>query len=149
MALLTIEKIIFLNSVSIFKTMRAEDLSLVANITKEEDYGGNETIFKEGDAGDKLFIVVNGEVALHKRLRDGSDLLLAVKTSNGVFGEMALFDDEPRSATAHCQKQSTLLTLDKNDLIELIYDYPNLSFGIIKGITIMLREANQRYVNKS
>ena len=146
MALLTIEKIIFLNNVSIFQSMDAGALHLVANITKEQEFSPSEIIFNEGDIGDKMFIVVEGEVELTKEVKDQPQLVVGTKKTNEFFGEMALFDDEPRSAGAKCRSKTTMLVLEKDDLIELLYDYPNLSFGIIKGISAALREANRRFI---
>jgi CRP/FNR family transcriptional regulator, cyclic AMP receptor protein len=146
MALLVIEKIIFLNNVPIFTSLRAEDLHLVANITKEQEFVKDEIIFNEGDLGDKMFIVLEGAVDIYKNVDSQNKIKVGVTNKNGYLGEMALFDDAPRSAEARCQTKTRMLVLEKEDLIELIFDYPILALGIIKGLNANLREANQRLI---
>jgi len=142
--LLPIEKIIFLNNVAIFKNLKAEDLHLVASITKEEFYKNNEIIIQEGEMGDKMFIIVDGEVEVYKG-NSGKELMVLGKMKKNEFlGEMAIFDEEPRSASIKSITDAHMLTISKDDIKELVLSYPDLSFGIFKGLCGRVREANTR-----
>ena len=103
----TLEKTIILKSVDLFKSIPAENLSRVAQITDEVTFDANSPIFAEGDYGDSLFIVVNGNVRIHKGTQE-----LAMLGKGTCLGEMALLDDEPRSADATVTEDSTLFKIE-------------------------------------
>ena len=145
--LLPVEKIIFLNNVAIFKSLRAEDLHLVASITKEEFYKNNELIIQEGEMGDKMFIIVDGKVEVFKVFANNDKVLLNTMHKNEFFGDMAIFDEEPRSASIKSITDAHMLTITKEDLKELVLSYPDLSFGIFKGLCSRVREANTRLID--
>jgi CRP/FNR family transcriptional regulator, cyclic AMP receptor protein len=144
--LLTIEKIIYLNNVDLFKSMQAKDLHLVAQITKEEFFKKSDLVIKEGDVGDKMFIIYDGEVEIYKGGHGGpSKIHIMNKGNNDFFGEMNLLGAETRSASAVCNVDTRCLTIAKEDLTELIYEYPGLSFGIMKGLVNNLIGSTGRY----
>ena len=139
----TLEKTIILKSVDLFKTIPAENLSRVAQITDEVQYDANSPIFAEGDYGDSLFIVVDGNVKIHKGEQE-----LAMLGKGTCLGEMALLDDEPRSADATVTEDSTLFKIEQEGFYEVMGSQSDIMEGIIKLLTGRLRVANEKLMSK-
>lgn len=139
----TLEKTIILKSVDLFKSIPAENLSRVAQITEEVKYDANAPIFAEGDYGDSLFIVVDGNVKIHKGEQE-----LAMLGKGTCLGEMALLDDEPRSADATVTEDSTLFKIEQEGFYEVMGSQSDIMEGIIKLLTGRLRVANEKLMTK-
>ena len=139
----TLEKTIILKSVDLFKSIPAENLSRVAQITEEVTYDANSPIFAEGDYGDSLFIVVDGNVRIHKGEQE-----LAMLGKGTCLGEMALLDDEPRSADATVTEDSTLFKIEQEGFYEVMGSQNDIMEGIIKLLTGRLRVANEKLMVK-
>src|SRR4051794_410332 len=92
-------KISFLERVPIFGGCDLPSLRKVAAITSEKTYGKKNIVFHEGDYGDTLYIIKGGRVKIAKVTMDGREKTLTVLQTGDFFGEMAIFDDMPRSAT--------------------------------------------------
>ncbi|MEE4311047.1 MAG: Crp/Fnr family transcriptional regulator [candidate division KSB1 bacterium] len=134
-----IEKVIFLQDIDIFESTMTEDLAYIAAITGEVQYTQGETIFKEGDLPDAMYMVVDGDVKLS---RDDDELMNA--GPKDVFGTWALFDDEPRVVTAVALKNSRLLKIDRLEFIELLADHAQITQGILKSMARRLRNLMSR-----
>ena len=139
----TLEKTIILKSVDLFKSIPAENLSRVAQITDEVTFDANSPIFAEGDYGDSLFIVVDGNVRIHKGAQE-----LAMLGKGTCLGEMALLDDEPRSADATVTEDSTLFKIEQEGFYEVMGSQSDIMEGIIKLLTGRLRVANEKMMGK-
>ena len=135
----TVEKVLFLKGVDLFKSIAGEELSHIARITDEVEIGNAETIFKEGDQGDAMYLIVDGKVKVHS-----GEQVFAELGSKQVFGEMSILDAEPRSATVTSLSELTLLKIQRDDFAEILAAKPEISQGIIKVLTRRLREANRR-----
>src|SRR5574341_389137 len=92
--LTTVDKVLFLKGVSIFSEIPGEVLSRIAQIAEEIGVERGTRIFDEGEPGDSLYLIVNGKVRVHKGPRE-----VAVLGEGECFGEMAILDNEPRSAS--------------------------------------------------
>ena len=130
----TIEKVLFLKGVDLFKTIPAEELSAIAQITDEVEYAPQQTVFKEGDQGDAMYLIVDGRVKIFVGERN-----LAELGTGQCFGEMAILDSEPRSATIVAQKDVVLLEISREDFYELMADEHEISQGIVKVLVRRLR----------
>jgi len=129
-----IEKVILLQSVDVFADISTEQLSYMAAISEEVSYQPGETIYETGEASDSLYLVVEGKVRLH---RDGDDILMAGQ--GDVFGTWALFDDEPRVATATVVEPARALRIDRDDFLELLSEHTEITQGLFKNIVGRLR----------
>jgi CRP-like cAMP-binding protein len=137
--LTTIEKVIFLQDIDIFEFTSTEDLSHIAAITEEIEYGAGKVIFGEGDLSDAMYMILDGKVRL---IRDGSEVMIG--GHKDVFGAWALFDDEPRVVTAIALEDSRLLTIQKEDFIDLLGDNLRLTQGVLKKLVKRLRGLVER-----
>jgi CRP-like cAMP-binding protein len=127
--LTTIEKVIFLQEISIFEFTSTEDLAFIAAITDEIEIKSKSNIFKEGDVSDAMYMVIEGAVRLH---RGGEEVTVA--GSKEVFGTWSLFDDEPRIATATATEDSLLLRIAKDDFVDLLSDHIRITQSVFKAL---------------
>ena len=130
----TVEKVLFLKSIDLFSQIPGEDLSQIAQITDEVQYEEGDEVFHEGDPGDSLYLVIEGRVRVH---RGGAEV--AVLGERQVFGEMALLDSEPRSASVLAMTDLTLLKIARDDFTEILAEKAEIAQGIIKVLTRRLR----------
>ena len=108
--------LVFLQRVSIFSGIGQDSLERIASITQEKTYPKKSIIFHEGDRGDTLYILKSGRVKISKITEDGREKTLALMQPGEFFGEMAIFDEQPRSATAEVlDEQAVVFTLAKRD----------------------------------
>ncbi len=134
----TVEKVLFLKSLDIFSQVSGEDLAQIALITTEESRDAGEEIFAEGEVGDALYIVLDGKVRVHKK-----DRVLAELGERECFGEMAILDASPRSATVTATTDVALLKIPREDFQEILAEKQAISLGIIKVLTRRLRYATR------
>lgn len=132
----TVEKVLFLKSIDLFSQIPGEDLAQIAQITDEVHYEEGDEIFRQGDPGDSLYLVIAGRV----RVQRGS-LEVAQLGERQVFGEMALLDSEPRSASVLALSDLTLLKIIRDDFMEILTEKPEIAKGVIKVLTRRLRDS--------
>jgi hypothetical protein len=140
-----VERIIFLKEVPFFQGMTVSQLEVLANVCEEELFGADARIFNQGDPGGALYVVVNGRVGIEREgTRKGSVVRLSNLEAHSYFGEMTLFDNSPRSATAIALQDTLTLRLRREPLIALSRQYPDLSLELINVLSQRLREANDQ-----
>jgi CRP/FNR family transcriptional regulator, cyclic AMP receptor protein len=135
----TVEKVLFLKGVDLFKGIPGEELSHIAQITDEVEFQPEQLIFKEGDQGDAMYLIVDGKVKVHSGAK-----VFAQLGQKQTFGEMSILDSEPRSASVTSLSDLTLLKIQREDFTEILAEKPEISLGIIKVLIGRLREANRR-----
>ncbi|MEO5761219.1 MAG: cyclic nucleotide-binding domain-containing protein, partial [Vicinamibacteria bacterium] len=133
--MLLIEKVIALKAVEMFARTPEDVLADVAALAEEVSFKAGETIFEKGDAGESLYVIVQGEVKVH----DG-DLDLKHLGDKTVFGEMAVLDPEPRSASITALKDSHLLRLDREAFLELMTGNMEVVRGVLAVLCDRIRE---------
>ena len=134
----TVEKVLFLKSIDLFSQIPGEDLAQVALISTEETREPGEEIFAEGESGDALYMVLDGKVRVHK-----NDRVIAELGERECFGEMAILDAAPRSATVTAITDVNLLKIAREDFQEIMSEKPEIASGIIKVLTRRLRNATR------
>ena len=132
--LLTIEKVIILKGVNIFAETPEEFLAEIAFRLTEVEVDPGEVIIQQGEAANCMYIIVEGEIKVHN-----GDQTIATMTDRDFFGELALLDDEPRSATITAIVNTHLLRLSREDFHEIIHDYPEIARGIMRVLSARLR----------
>lgn len=99
-------------------------------------------IFKEGDKGALMYILVKGCVELRKKVEGGETVLKLVRTPNEFFGEMSLIDGRPRSATAIASERSSLIAVDDGVFDNMVLSNPKFALTIIKTLSARIRSSN-------
>ena len=102
-----------------------------------------ETLFDEGDLGDRLYIVTEGKVKLGHTSSDGRESLLAVLGPGEIIGELTLFDPGPRSTTATAVSPASLLYLEHEDLMHVLDTNPTLAKHMLRALAQRLRRTNE------
>ena len=132
--LLTIEKVLILKTVSIFAETPEEILADVAAILAEFDVHAGETILHKEDVGRCMYIIVDGRVRIH----DGEQTITYLGARD-IFGELAVLDAEPRSASVTAEVDTHLFRLDQEAFYELMADRFEVARGIIRMLCRRVR----------
>ena len=140
--LLLIEKVLVLKSLTIFKDTPENILADLAPIMQEEEPEEGTAIFKEGDTGDCMYIIYQGQVKIQKGGKE-----LAILKEKEVFGELSLLDAETRSASATAHTDCVLYKIDQEPFYELIDSRPEVAKGFIKILCQRLRTQNEKSVS--
>jgi serine/threonine protein phosphatase PrpC/CRP-like cAMP-binding protein len=126
-------KIEVLKGMPLFKYLNYKELVRLMNITKVRDFGDGELIIREGDSADEMFIILDGTVRLHK-----DDAFITYLKRGDHFGEMALVDSAPRSASGSGEGHARLLALHRSDFYEIIRNENQLSTKILWSVVQVL-----------
>jgi len=124
--MLTMENVTVLRSLEVFRTMPDRDLAKVASILKGKEVRGGEDIFREGELGNSLFIIMEGRVRVHLQGKQ-----VAILGSGSLIGELAALDGEPRSASVTALNDTFLLELNGIGLYQLMSDRVDVARGLI------------------
>lgn len=105
-------------------------------------YEDGEVIIRQGETGDCLYIVQEGEVEVYTT-RDGAEISLAVRKAGELLGEMSIFEREVRSASVRARGRARILTVDKNNFLRRINEDPTLAFRIVQTMSRRIRELSE------
>ena len=135
-----------LDSLPTFRGWAPEDLAKLEIMGTVLNAAPGQEIFKEGNPGDSLFVVLSGQIQIQKHVKD-QDTVLAILKPGEVFGEMALFDGLPRSATARTRSQAQVMKFTVANLqalqdqsLEVIIRFKEV---LLKALSFRLREASR------
>ena len=137
MPLSTIERVLFLKGAELFNQIASEDLLPVALVAQEARFNSGETLIRQGDPGDCLYIIVDGEASINIRGVGA----VATRASKSSVGEMGIISRQPRSADCVALTDLTALKIDHDDFWELLAEKPPLALGVIKALSQRLDEA--------
>lgn len=137
-----------LGTIHLFRGLAPRGLERIAAIAGEETYERNTLVFREGDAGSKLYLILEGKVRISRNLAGMGEEALAVLGPGEAFGEMALIDDTPRSADAHVHESCRLLVISREAFEDLLFIHKDLAYEIlwnfVKILSHRLRDANDK-----
>lgn len=136
------ERILMVKKSPIFSEVNTEDLRIVAREMEEASYFAGDRIFNIDEYGDHMYIIEHGKVGISLQPTKNPTEFIAALSAGECFGEMNLLDELPRSASAHALEDTKLLSLEKTKFKALIINYPQLSMGMLKGLSLRLRGAN-------
>ena len=138
------QQILALKQVDLFNNLSFEQLEAILQASGDAEYLEGEVIFREGDPGDKLFLLLDGSVEVIKDHEGNAELKLQTLHAVNYFGEMAILTDEPRSATTVAASACRLITLDDAAFRELLLQIPEISFEIFRVLTRRVRDAERK-----
>ncbi|MBN1412647.1 MAG: cyclic nucleotide-binding domain-containing protein [Spirochaetales bacterium] len=112
-------------------------MEILYKIIKFKGIPGGSSIIREGEMGSEMYILYSGSVDVRKKTREGDDYTVVVLESsqNVFFGEMALIDDDKRSATVIAKEECVLMIITKSDFLELSNAYPQICLPIMRAIS--------------
>ncbi len=132
-----------LADVELFEHVSDEDRARLAEFIDVAHLSAGDTLFKTGEPGESLYVVRSGEIELFIRDTAGQKIALAIAGSGEVFGELALLDRGPRTATAVALTDCELLELDRDDLLMLFQKSPTAALRLLAAMSHMTRKADE------
>jgi CRP/FNR family cyclic AMP-dependent transcriptional regulator len=121
------QKVLFLKEVATFGKLSDQQFERLADFCREEIFKAGSPVFSQGDPGEALYIVVDGRVGVDREVTDKNDTVsLMVVKPHEYFGEMSLFHDAPRSVTATALRDTTTLTVSRDDFAEFVEMFPRI-----------------------
>lgn len=132
----------FLKRVPILAGLDDDDLQRLVPLLQPRHYRKGEIVFLKDDPGDALYLIQRGAVKIYLTAEDGTEKTLAILQAGEFFGEMALLDDEPRSAIAEALEPCHLLALTKGEFTSLLMSHPPMALKIIRTLCARLRRMN-------
>jgi CRP-like cAMP-binding protein len=135
-----------LRTVALFKDLEPGELARVAECCREERFESGAYIFREGEAGNRLYLVIEGEVRISRIIPGSGEEALAVLKTGATFGEMAVFDRSERSTDAISNGGTRCLTLSRSDF-ELLLDLNRdiaykVLWAVVRLQSMRLRQSN-------
>lgn len=133
----------FLNAIRMFEHLNEDDRIALANVIDELKIPEGHTLFQAGDPGDSLFIVQSGQIELFIKDTAGQRIVLTTAQTGDMFGELAMLDTGPRTATALALVDSDVLVLDRGDLILLFRRKPEAALHMLAALSGLTRRADE------
>jgi CRP/FNR family transcriptional regulator, cyclic AMP receptor protein len=127
-----------LRRVELFSGLKPEALNLISKVATEETHALGTKIFQHGDAGDKLYLILEGRVRISRDVPGMGEEALAVLGPGQVFGEMALLDESPRSADARVHERCRVLAIPKDGFDDLLFMHKDLAYEVLWSMVRML-----------
>jgi CRP/FNR family transcriptional regulator len=138
-----------LAQVPVFQTLASDDLERVAAVAVPRRFDAHRVIFREGDSSDTCYVVRSGHARAVLEHPDGRTITLAHFGPGDIFGELAMFDDERRSATVETLDEVDAVAVLGSDMRRLLRDHPDLAVKLVISLGRRLREANDRLTRQS
>jgi len=136
------EYIQIFKSISIFENLSENEIASLMEIVIYKEYPKNYTIVRHNDMGDAMFIILNGSVKVSLFSENGREVILDIIKQGGFFGEMSIIDKMPRSANIITIDKTETIMIKRNDFMNLLIQYPNISINILKELVGRLRKAD-------
>ena len=132
-----------LRSVPLFASLDDDDASALRSLLALEEMPAGSVLFRKGEAGDAMYLIEAGRVRIHILDEDGDDVTLAELAGGDFFGEMAILDGKPRSASATVTEPARLAVLSREHFHAYVRRNPDLALGMLSAITERLRQTDE------
>lgn len=143
------ETIALLRTVPVFSALGEGDLAEVAAVTVPREFSAGEMVFREGDRSDTCYVMRSGRVRAIREHTDGRTITLATFGPGDIFGELAIFDDERRSATIEALDATEAAAILGGDMRRLLRTHPEIAVKLLAALGRRLRETNERLTRQS
>jgi CRP/FNR family transcriptional regulator, cyclic AMP receptor protein len=143
------ERVALLRRVPVFSGLSDVDLEAVADVSVPRRYEAGEIVFREGDEGDTCYVVRSGVARAIREHPDGRSITLSHFNAGDIFGELAMFDDQPRSATVDVIEETEVIAIPGRDVQRLMSEHPEIAVKLIGALAHRLRATNERLARQS
>lgn len=143
------KKIDLLQSVSLFWDLTEEELGYIEEKMVTRRYENGNYIFLEDSEGEQCFFVAKGSVKVTRLSKDGREVILTMLNAGDFFGEMSLLDGESRSANVIALEKTEVLTLNREDFLTVLHDYPTIAIQLVKEMAGRLRKSDRQIASLS
>jgi CRP/FNR family transcriptional regulator, cyclic AMP receptor protein len=138
-----------LGRVPVFSTLEHDDLERIAQLAVPRTFEPGQIVFREGDASDTCYIVRSGRARAVREHPDGRTITLATFGPGDIFGELAMFEDELRSATVEAVQLTSVVAVLGPDMRRLMVEHSQISMRLVVALGRRLRESNERLAKQS
>jgi hypothetical protein len=138
------DKILRLRGIQIFEGLSVSELAAIASVTEEVVHPLGTVVITEGETGETMYMIIAGEVSVHKSQEGGTQIELDRILAGDYFGEMALFEDVVRSATIRTEEETRLLVLHKQEFTEIVREYPKIALHICRILSQRIRVLHEK-----
>ncbi|HWX87570.1 MAG TPA: Crp/Fnr family transcriptional regulator, partial [Solirubrobacteraceae bacterium] len=138
-----------LGRVPVFSTLEHDDLERIAELAVPRAFEPGQIVFREGDASDTCYIVRSGRARAVREHPDGRTITLATFGPGDIFGELAMFEDELRSATVEAVQRTNVVAVLGPDMRRLMVEHPQIAIRLVVALGRRLRETNDRLAKQS
>ena len=135
---------LLLRNVPLFATLPDSQLALLTSVVSRRSFPRATTVIAAGDSTDSLYVVISGRLKVMMSDDEGREVILSMLGPSEYFGEMALIDDSPRSASVITLEPCELLVLAKRDFKKCVAENFEMSMTLMRGLVKRLREADQK-----
>jgi CRP/FNR family transcriptional regulator len=149
MAATSEDTIALLRRVPAFADLAEEELVRVADVAVPRQFGAREAVFREGDESDTCYVVRSGRARAIREHADGRSITLANFGPGDIFGELAMFDDERRSATVEAIEATEAIAILGRDMRRLLVEHPAIAVKLLAALGRRLRATNERLARQS
>ncbi|WP_020613924.1 ATP-binding protein [Sediminispirochaeta bajacaliforniensis] len=136
----------FLRTIYFFKDLDDTDIRDIMAYCHETNFSAGEVVFWENDEADRFYIIMSGEVEVWKGYGSDQADMLAVHGPGHLFGEMALVDELPRSATVKSRGNTRVLYIGQDEFQKILQEKPTVAFAIVKSLSAMVRKSNDTFL---
>jgi CRP-like cAMP-binding protein len=137
-----------LSQIEIFSGLSPDALRMLAQIASEHEHALGSVIFRQGEAGDRLYMILQGKVRISRTAPGMGEEAIALLSPGDVFGEMALLDEGPRSADVVAHERCVLLSLARTNFEDLLFLHKDLAYeilwNVVRTLIRRLRETNDK-----
>jgi CRP/FNR family transcriptional regulator, cyclic AMP receptor protein len=148
-ALKEAEIVDLLGRVPVFSTLEHDDLERISRLAVPRTFEPGQIVFREGDASDTCYVVRSGSARAVREHPDGRTITLATFGPGDIFGELAMFEDELRSATVEAVQLTEVVAVLGPDMRRLMVEHPEISIRLVVALGRRLRETNDRLAKQS
>jgi CRP/FNR family cyclic AMP-dependent transcriptional regulator len=149
MATTSEETVELLRRVPVFSALGSDELARVAEVAVPRRFDPGEAVFREGDESDTCYIVRSGHARAVREHSDGRSITLANFGPGDIFGELAMFDSERRSATVEAIESTEAIAILSGDMRRLLREHPEIAVKLIQALGSRLRDTNERLARQS
>ncbi len=149
MATTTENTIALLHHVPVFSALGRDELARVAAVAVPRRFGRGQVVFREGDESNTCYIVRSGQARAVRQHQDGRSITLAHFGPGDIFGELAMFDDERRSATVEAIDHTEVIAILGGDMRRLLREHPDIAVKLLAALGARLRDTNERLARQS
>jgi CRP-like cAMP-binding protein len=134
----------YLKYVPIFAELDDETLNIISKLGIRKTFKKDSVVLFEHETGSALFVIISGKVKISRVSEDGKEVILTILSDSDFFGEMAIIDGQSRSANVTAMEDTDILIVQRNDFIQLLHDYPEISISLLQELTKRLRIADMK-----
>jgi CRP/FNR family cyclic AMP-dependent transcriptional regulator len=138
-----VDEIALLQQIPLFADLSKETLASLAGTLEQRTYRKGQTILRQGEAGESLFVIVSGQVRIYTLSPDGHELSMCIYSKGDFFGEMALLTGQPRSASAEAMRRTETLVLHRLAFHNHLLSHPQAAVRLIETLSQRLRRTTE------